>query len=267
MPFVDRANRRIHWTAEGEGPCVILVPGLGSGSKLFGTLPRRFARRGFRCVTFDPVGVPPSDPLGQEASFDDAAEDLLAVARTAADGGPYALVGTSLGGKVSMCAAATAPPDLSALILLASAARTSERARRVYGYFRTIAENLPGELLGPATAPFLFGRTFHEERTGVVDNIVRATRPDADAMRFMASQTKALEAFDGTALLQQIAVPTLCLAGAEDTLTDAADVEATANGIANADYRCIDKAGHSLLLEASEVFEHVAAFAAEHLPG
>jgi len=260
MPHVERAERRIHWRAEGEGPTLVLVPGLGSGAKLFGTLPRRFARHGFRCVTMDPVGVPPSDPLQGEFSFEAAAQDLLAVARAAAEGGPFALVGTSLGGKVSLQAAATQPEELSHLVVLASAAHTSDRARRVYAYFRALAEHLPGELLADATAPFLFGRTFHAERPGVVDSIVRATRPDAASMRFMAAQARALGEFDGEALARAVRAPSLCLAGSEDTLTDPADVEATAGWIPGAQYALIEGAGHSLLLESGTVFDRVEAF-------
>jgi len=56
MPAVERQGRRVHYTLEGEGPGVVLVPGLGSGARLFGTLPRRFARSGFSCAAVDPVG-------------------------------------------------------------------------------------------------------------------------------------------------------------------------------------------------------------------
>ena len=70
MALALRNGRRIHYDvapAEGSGSeataiatPVVLIPGLGGGARMFGTLPRRFARRGFPCITFDPVGVAPS---------------------------------------------------------------------------------------------------------------------------------------------------------------------------------------------------------------
>jgi pimeloyl-ACP methyl ester carboxylesterase len=95
MPFIERNGRTVHYTVQGDGPGVVLVPGLGSGARLFGTLPRRFARHGFTCAAVDPVGLSPSSPLGPSGyDFDEAARDVLAVA--AALPGPTSLVGTSL---------------------------------------------------------------------------------------------------------------------------------------------------------------------------
>src|SRR6185295_8912134 len=101
MPTLRREDRTIHFTRDGDGPGVVLVPGLGAGARLFGTLPRRFARAGFTCAAVDPVGLPPSSPLPGEWSFAEAAQDVLAVARALPS--PVALVGTSLGGKVALC--------------------------------------------------------------------------------------------------------------------------------------------------------------------
>ena len=44
MPVVEREGRSIHHSRDGDGPGVVLIPGLGSGARLFGTLPRRFVR-------------------------------------------------------------------------------------------------------------------------------------------------------------------------------------------------------------------------------
>ena len=66
---------------------------------------------------------------------------------------------------------------------------------------------------------------------------------------------------DGTDLARSLTTRTLCLAGAEDTLTLAEEVAATAQQIPDATYRCIAGAGHSLLLESMAAFDAVIAFA------
>ena len=214
MPVVERQGRSIHHSRDGDGPGILLIPGLGSGARLFGTLPRRFMRSGFTCAAIDPVGLEPSSPLpGGIFDFTQAAHDVLAVAATLPQ--PVTLVGTSLDGKH----------------------------------------------LGELTAPFLFGETFLNQKAGVVDDIIRSTKPSAETRAFMQTQARALQTFDGQALCPKVDVPTLCLAGAEDTLTLPHEVTATAALIPNAQHHCFEGAGHSLLLESAQAFDHVTKFA------
>jgi hypothetical protein len=49
MPIVERQGRSIHHGREGDGPGVVLIPGLGSGARLFGTLPTTCWRWRRRC--------------------------------------------------------------------------------------------------------------------------------------------------------------------------------------------------------------------------
>lgn len=259
MPFVARDQRTIHHTRDGDGPGVLLVPGLGSGARLFGTLPRRFARSGFTCAAIDPVGLAPSSPLPDGTwSFAAAARDVLAVAATLPR--PVAIVGTSLGGKVALQAAAEPGAALDSLVLLCSSALATERSRRVYRWFELLCTEVDGRWLGELTAPFLFGDTFLAAKPGVVDDIVRATKPSEESRVFMRAQARALQQFDGDTLCARVHVPTLCLAGAEDALTLPVDVEATAGRIDGARYECIAGAGHSLLLESALAYERLVAF-------
>ncbi len=254
-----RGARTLHFQTIGEGPALVLIPGLGSGSKLFGTLPRRFARNARKTLTYDPVGVTPSSPLDGTYCFEEAADDVFAVA-DAAGVETLDLVGTSLGGKVALVAAARHPDRVRRVVLLASSAVVHERAKRVYRFFETVAGTLPADRFADAVVPFLFGRTFLEERPAVVDDIARATRPDDARRALMVAQARALRDFDGVPWARSVRAPTLCLAGAEDTLTDLGDVERTARVLTSGTFRAFDRAGHSLLLEDAAVFEAVLGF-------
>lgn len=260
MPTLERAGRTVHFTQQGEGPGVVLVPGLGSGARLFGTLPRRFAREGFTCCAVDPVGLEPSSALpGGVFDFQQAALDVLAVAATLPQ--PVALVGTSLGGKVALQAAAMRSEHADALVMLCSAAVKTPRGSRVYRMFELLCSEVDGKWLGELTAPFLFGETFLNAKAGVVDDIIRSTKPSAKSRAFMQAQARALQAFDGAGLCPQVQWPTLCLAGAEDVLALPGEVEKTATLIPGATYECLPAAGHSLLLESRRAFDRVIAFA------
>jgi pimeloyl-ACP methyl ester carboxylesterase len=258
VPTIVRDGRRIHFEREGAGAGLVLVPGLGAGARLFGTLPRRFARLGFTCAAVDPVGLPPSGPPTTDYSFDEAARDVLAVAGELPR--PVSLLGTSLGGKVALVAASIAEGGVHRLVLVCSSASVSARARRVYRWFELLATEVDGRWLGEMVAPFLFGNTFHSARPAVVDDIVRATQPSPEARSLMREQARALRQFDGMEMAAACTTRTLCLSGDEDTLTLPDEVEATAARMPNATYRCIVDAGHSLLLESASAFDAIATF-------
>ncbi len=261
MPVVDRSGRSVHHTRDGDGPGLVLVPGLGSGARLFGTLPRRFVRSGFTCAAVDPVGLAPSGPLPDgRYDFDEAAADVLAVAETLP--GPVTLVGTSLGGKVALCAAAARPDLVQKLVMLCSSALQTPRSRRVYRWFELLCTEVDGRHLGELTAPFLFGETFLNERPGVVDDIIRSAKPTMESRAFMQAQARALQEFDGAARCADVMAEALCLAGDEDTLTLPREVAATAALLPRGRHERFERAGHSLLLESVAAFDRVVAFAA-----
>lgn len=261
-----RAGRSLAFWSVGEGRPLILLPGLGGGARLFGTLPRRFARHGCRALTYDPVGIAPSSPLDGPFRFEDAADDVLAVA-DAAGVSRLDLVGTSLGGKVALTVAARHPERVRRVALLASSAVVTGRALRVYRFFETVAAEVEPEHFADVVAPFLFGKTFLDERPAVVDDIARATRPDAARRALMIAQARALQHFDGAAVARRVRAPVFCAAGLEDTLTDPADVRSTAALLREAEHREFERAGHSLLLEDAGVFDAVLDFLGRAGPG
>lgn len=266
MPETTHQGRRISYSvtqADTGEPAskapVILIPGLGSGRRLFGTLHRRFAKMGHPCLVYDPVGIPPSDPHSGVFDLTLAGQDVWALA-DAAGWDQVHLVGTSLGGKVALSAAHQAQERTHRLVLLASSVVESARAKSVYRYFAAIAEHLPGPSIGAATAPFLFGKSFHERRPQVVTDAARAVQPDAGVRALMVAQAECLQSYVGTELARAVDIPTLCVAGEEDTLTDAEDVAATAALFPQGQLLRSPHAGHSLLLEDPGVLERVLGF-------
>ena len=154
MALATRAGRKIHYELIGKGPAVLLVPGIGAGAKQFGTLPRRFERAGFSCLTITPVGLQPSGMLTDEFSFEEAAADMLAVV-DAAGFAHCVPIGTSLGGKVSMHACVQAPHRFRRLVTVGSAFMGNARAQAVNRFMQLIAEECSTEFAGELLAPAL----------------------------------------------------------------------------------------------------------------
>jgi 3-oxoadipate enol-lactonase len=262
LPQVDGDARSIHYEVTGDGPAVLLVPGIGAGAQLFGTLPRRFDRAGFRCLTVDPVGVAPSSKLSAPYDFDEAARDLLAILDDA-DVATCHLVGTSLGAKVALHLAHQQPSRISALVMLGSAAIPSPRGRLINRFYEVLANNLGPAEFAEAIAPFLLGPEFHRRRPQVVKDIIRSTRLDRHRLDLVAAQALALQSWDGTQLAEEIGCPCLCIAGGADSLTTVDEVSATADLMPNARMLLIPESGHSLLLESGQVFDAIVTFLSE----
>ncbi len=262
MPTASRGSRQLHYETTGDGPAVILIPGIGSGSRQFGTLPRRFAKEGFCCISFDPIGVAPSSAHHGPYDLDAAARDIVAIADQL-ELAQFDLVGVSLGGKISLIASTLAQQRVRRMVLLASAAVSSPRSQRIYRFFEILTRRLQPEEIGEVLAAFLFGRTFHATRPKVVADIVRSMQFDTPTRELMIAQASCLQGFDGRSIAAAVACPTLCLAGAEDTLTNQEEVETTAELIVDSRFEVIPKAGHSLLLEAAEVLGRTIAFLRE----
>ncbi len=264
MPSVGRGERQIHYSDLGTGPAVMLLPGIGGGSRVFGTLPRRFDRHGHRCLTYDPIGVAPSSPQIGAFDFDAAAADVLAVLDHAGVTRVH-LVCTSLGGKVALCLDALRrrvqqPTPIERLVLLAASAVVTTRARRIYEFFETAADQLDGVGLARVIAPFLFGQSFHRQHPAAVTGMLRAARPSGGARQLMAAQARALQSYCGRAAAAALTCPVLCVGGLEDHLTLPEEVRETAALIPGAELLWIPDAGHSLLLESPSTFEAVLDF-------
>ncbi len=180
-----------------------------------------------------------------------AAEFLVAVLRR-----PCVLVGRSMGAAVALEIAVAHPTRVRGLVLACSAARftlsdtTIQTARDVAR--GRLPQQFTTETFSPATGMELMREAWMEQVK--TDPRVRLT------------DLLACQAFDGRALLPQVAVPVLVVAGADDAVTPPAQVEELARGIAGARFAVLPSAGHQAPLEQHAAFNALVADFAESLP-
>ena len=259
MKVVQRGARRIAWDRYGDGPPLMLIPGIGAGAAQFGTLPRRFARAGHTCVVVNPVGIPPSSPHEGEYDFEVAGADLLAVI-DAVGLGPCALVAVSMGGKPAAPAAVAAPEHVQRVVMVGSSLVITPRGAAIQRFFETAAAHLEGPQFAQILAPYLFGRSFAARRPDLLEDIIRTIRPDAATRALMVAQARAARSYDPAEHLPKLRCPLLCVAGGEDTIAPAVDVRATAAMAPDGRVVDIPDAGHSILLESNQAFEEIVRF-------
>ncbi|MCA8971802.1 MAG: alpha/beta fold hydrolase [Planctomycetes bacterium] len=233
---------------EDEGAPLLLVPGLGNSSRLFGTLPRSLARLGWKPLLFDPPGLGRATDATRPWSFDAAIDDLLRVL-DAAGIERATFLGTSMGGKLSIGFAARHPERIERAILYGTECLGGVRARAVYDMFDVAFRLASAGETVRALRPFLFGRSFQEEHASIVADMMRSYSPSDSEKRTSLAQVAAMKTVDFASLLEHVHAPMLLHAGLEDTLVDPADIHATAKRLPQGVARDVPRAGHSMLLE------------------
>ena len=148
-------GRRLHLSCAGSGtPTVVLVPGYGSTSAVWGWIAPDVARDTRVCV-YDRAGRGWSDPAPGQQDGIAIATDLNALLTNAHETPPYVLAGHSFGGLYARAFAARYPNETAGVVLLDSTDPrqfTLPAYPRFYDGFRRISA------LFPSLARFGVGR-------------------------------------------------------------------------------------------------------------
>jgi 3-oxoadipate enol-lactonase len=228
MSFVDRKDAQIWWEAEGSGPPVLLIPGLGASSDIwYRLLPVLTAR--YRAIRLDNrgtgrTGVPPG-PYPVELMADDAAAVLDAAGETSAH-----VIGASLGGLIAQELTLAHPGKVRSLVLACTnpggpeAVHTEDRQQLMSG-----GEPPPREQIDE-------------------DIKMRMRHPTTPQGR--QNQVAGILAYAGSyRRLGQVDVPTLIMHGTADRLADPRNAKVLARGIPHARLELLEGAGHILITD------------------
>jgi pimeloyl-ACP methyl ester carboxylesterase len=114
--MVDVGGYELFYQCSGQGsPTVILEAGLGGGSGAWARVIAGVAET-TRVCAYDRANIGRSDEARTPRTFRDAARDLHALLGTARIGGPYILVGHSLGGELVRVFADQYPEEVAGII-------------------------------------------------------------------------------------------------------------------------------------------------------
>ena len=167
---------------------------------------------------------------------------------------PVVVAGLSMGGYVAFELWRQFPSRVRALGLFstrAGADTPEQRAGR-----QRLAEQVRREGVEPVIQtimPKLLGKATLASQPMVVEAVqwlILANKPNGVADALLAMEARQ----DSTPLLPSISVPTLLLAGDEDTIVSSEDWEAMKQAIPHAKLERLDKAGHLLNLEQPAEF-------------
>ena len=161
--ILERGGRRLAWRRrEGAGPTILFLPGYASdmeGSKAT-ALDAWAAAEGRAMIRFDYGGCGASPGDFEAQSLEDWRNDAIAMIEAAA--GPVLLVGSSMGGWLTLLAALARPERVARLVGIAAAPDFTS-----WGYSEAEKETIrtQGRLARPSPAgepPMVTTRTFWE---------------------------------------------------------------------------------------------------------
>jgi pimeloyl-ACP methyl ester carboxylesterase len=114
--YLNRPDGRIAYDVDGEGPLVVLVPGMGDLRSTYRFLTPVLRTAGYRVAVTDLRGHGDSDTTFSAYGDVETAGDVLALIQEL--GGPAVIVGNSLGAAVGVLIAADHPDLVKGLVLV-----------------------------------------------------------------------------------------------------------------------------------------------------
>ena len=239
---LERPGGTIAYDDAGDGPLVVMLPGLGDLRQQYRFLAPDLAAAGCRVVTADLRGHGASSPGWSDYGSEAAGGDLVALIE-ALGAGPAVVVGNSFGAAPAVFAAAERPELVSGLVLIGPFVRRQEMSALTRGALRVMTVG-PWKVrtwgafydtLYPSAKP----ADHREHRRALLANLAEPGRFEAVRGMIFRDDT-AIEA-----RLAAVRAPALVVMGTKDP--DFRDPAAEARTVADAlsgDVAMIDGAGH-----------------------
>ena len=248
-----------HYCVWGEGPPLVLVPGLAGGFELLGPLARLLARD-FQVISYQLRGEDDCFALRRRFERSDLVDDLAEFLDIFGLERPT-VMGVSFGGVLALELAARQPHRLESLIVQGVGARFEK------GLLQQVAGMVLSRYPLPSDNPFvnqffnlLFGS---RQRPGPLFQFVTRQCWQTD-QGVMAHRFHLVESFAMDDRLARIVAPTLILAGDRDLLTSPRSLAELKRGIRGSRLVDLPGCGHLAFATAPDrVAEEVKRFLAE----
>lgn len=231
-------------TAHGQGPPLLMIPGLGASRSVYATIVPLLAEHR-RVIVFDPRGVGDSEITDGPYTMPELAADAASVLDAAGESSA-AVFGASMGGMVAQHVALDHPDRVSRLILACTSPGTAhavradpEATRRLLGK----GARTPEEAYRIACT-VLYSHAFQESHPDFIEREIqqRARRPVR--ARAFSAQYEAVRRHDTWDRLPELRLPVLVLHGSEDEVMPPGNGEVIARRIPGARLVVLDGLGH-----------------------
>jgi 3-oxoadipate enol-lactonase len=244
---------RLAVTVAGDGPPLLLIPGLGATRVIFTPLLPLLATH-LRVAVYDQRGIGASAVTAGPYTTAQLAADAAAVLGGLAIDRATAL-GASFGGMVAQELAVGHPHRLRALVLAATGPGSEHLAQQpdpaASAALLGKGARSPEEAYRIACT-VLYSPGFQEEHPGFIEQQIRDRATRTIDPRAFKAQLAASQGHDAWDRLPSISVPTLVMHGSEDAVMPLANARLLAERIPGARLVVFDGAGHLFFHEQPE---------------
>ena len=253
MPYLTVNGLQTYFEMGGSGPTVVLIHGLGSCADDW--VPQvPVLVPSFTVLALDLRGHGRSAKPPGPYTVAQMGEDVAAL-MTTVDTGPAHVVGLSLGGLVAQVLAAEHPELVRSLVLVNTFAHLRPEGLRGWLLYARRGLSLIGggmEKQAQVIATSMFPRPDQKE----IRRLVVARLSSNDPRAYRAAMWAALR-FDGRRLASHINVPTLVVAGDQDTTVSLAAKRKLAAGIKGARLEIVTGSGHVTPIDKADEFNRL----------
>lgn len=242
MPKIDIGDAEIHYEETGDGPPLMLVPGLGGGGSFWAPQVAEFAAH-FRVIIHDHRGAGQSTHSLIEYSVDQMAADALALMDALGIEAAH-YVGHSTGGAMGQAIAQDHPERLKSLVLSATWAGPDAYFRRCFENRREVLVELGLDSYARASTLVLMPPWWIAENDDLIAEQAQRLAVNNPPLEVMISRIDAIMKHDRRAGLGGIKTPTLVICARDDAVTPPHLSDELAGAIPDAERIMLDKGGH-----------------------
>lgn len=255
MPIAQCKDIDIYYEVHGSGFPVLFISGLGAGTWAWEPqMP--FFRRRYQMITFDNRGAGRSSAPPGPYSIEQMALDTVRLLYTL-DIEEVFVVGLSMGGMIAQELALILPHRVRGLVLAATHPGGNMRISGSQDVYQRLMDNsgLSPEEIMDKNIPILFSPESVTNRPELIQ-AYRERQKDIPLQpeHAFAAQQAAIQGFDCSTKLNKIQAPALLLAGEDDQLIPAQNVQRMADHIPDSRVKILPQAGHLIHMEQMEEF-------------
>ncbi len=239
--YLERTEGRIAYDIDGEGPLVVLVPGMGDLRSTYRFLAPILREAGYRVAATDLRGHGDSDTTFSAYGDVETAGDVLALIQEL--GGPAVIVGNSMGAAVAVLIAADHPDLVEGLVLVGPFVRNGKVSPMQRLLERVAMAPIWAASVWKSYLPRLYAGQRPSDFEAYRAQVIAGLRRPGHAKAFSRTARTSHDAAE--ARLGDIAAPTLVIMGDRDP--DFPDPRAEASWIAgtlHGEAVMVSEAGH-----------------------
>jgi len=246
MNFLKLENCDLYYQETGKGDTVVLVHGMGSDHTVWGGL-IPLLQTNYRVLAVDLRGHGYSCKTPGPYSLDLFATDLLMLLESL-DIGKAHFLGHSLGGAVLLKLALHHPEKMYSLTFISSFARLDSPLEKKLNTLLKILSEQGYEAFFDACLPLTYTLEFLEENQESF-SLIKATTSQMVSLTSLTNTLQTCLQIDLKDDLSEIDVPSLIIAGCEDTFTPPHHGIFIRNNLKKGKMVTMEGVGHNLLVE------------------